>query len=1455
MDDYIELNRGFAPYEPGRAVEADDQSSAFPSSFFITHTWEKILGHRATVIIAEAGTGKSWEFRHQATQLQQQGKSAFYCPIENLHALSFKGALEIGTAQQLDDWLAGETKAWFFLDAVDEAKLRSPRQFEHAIAKYVETVEPHRLRTHTIISTRPHSWDSYTDGDMMRRRLNLAPKGSHAAIDIINREDEDVEPSPSEGETTSPSEVANPPTKRPPLYELQLVPLDHHQIRLFAVAKGLTDVEKFMEALERSNADAFANRPSDLPGLIDIWRRTGKLGSYSDIVLHNIQLKLKEHNNVHVAAGLLTPERALIGAERIAAAVTFSRKASLLVSNPTELDDRVREQAIDPRDVLLDWRPIEVNELLGRALFDESLYGTVRFHHRTAREYLASRWICRLLRERKHRRSIKNLFLKQPYGTEPLSAVPSLKPILGWVSLWDQDIRDDVLRTDPKVLLEYGDAAALPLNVREKMLRDFAVRYSGRTETPLSLNLRELQRLTDPGLATEIRSLLWEPSVRGDVKHLLLRMVREGNIPGFGQLALDIVRDSSRDHYSRAYAIEIIGKKGSVEEQPSLKDFLLANASNLNRDLIGYGIGALFPGTLNLGDVESLLRASTQPSESTYDLLQSEIDHMDRRLQTNSEKAAFVEMLSRLLFTPPYVDDYCRVNASMGWLLRSAIILTDQLLTQSPDGPYAPSPLTILAASLNADHLRIYTGDTQKTALSLMANNRELKNAVFWHLVDLQRRDNPDAELIQLWQLRTGHRWAPELADAPFFLEALANRTLRQDRQLALSALTLIHMWNERPIDLLSSMRLAVEGDPTLTRALDEYLSPTPPSQEQTESERRLEEVRRESEEWKRQRDTNRAQWIQYLREDPSRVGDLSRIGEGVVFQNSVWLFNAIRDKKENGSSWTVTNIDSLIPEFGSVAANAFRDYLKGVWRRYIPKLRSEVVPDENSTPWAVIFGLSGLALEVGNQPEGLTAEEARLATRFAVWELNGFPPWLEPLWRSHPQAVEAVLLPEIAWELSRPQPEGRSGYILSRLRWSAENLAKELRIPIIEILLREPTLEVGALSEALAIILRQADEIPSEFTAAVRSFVDDAPGDALKALWIAALLCLDADTAMERLTNWVSSASSPDQAERRLSDVLNHLWGDRFRSLNSEHYSFKRPCTLLALIKLTYRHIRPEEDIEHEGAYSPSDRDHAQEARSQMLNILYSIPGHETYLALLELSYFHIRQHLKERMLVLAEHRAEMDCEAPPWEPYNVAEFAADAERTPRSQADLHALAISRLDDLKLDLEDGDESEASLLQRVVKETELRRVIANRLKQASAGKYTTGSEEELADQTRTDIRLHNPSVDARIPIELKIAEKWAASELRDKLETQLIRQYLREARFGIFLVVRRGNDALEDKSRWFLNAAGARRSLTFSQLIAWLQQESIQLVRTNPTVDGLEVLGIDLTLRRQESLA
>ena len=337
----------------------------------------------------------------------------------------------------------------------------------------------------------------------------------------------------------------------------------------------------------------------------------------------------------------------------------------------------------------------------------------------------------------------------------------------------------------------------------------------------------------------------------------------------------------------------------------------------------------------------------------------------------------------------------------------------------------------------------------------------------------------------------------------------------------------------------------------------------------------------------------------------------------------------------------------------------------------------------------------------------------------------------------------------------------------------------------------------------------------------------------------------------LNQLPSWLTSlyqARLNAEKEERITDFLENIWGNRSDSLNSQHRDFMNVETLTRLLTLTYATVRIEEDISHEGVYSPSPRDEAQRARGHLLQLLSGIRGERTFAALRKLATLQ-KGYLSDHLLNMAERRAEADVEREPWKTSDVASFAEEAERNPTTQGDLFEIGLSRLDDLKLEFEEGDESEAALLKKVDDEIELRRSLANRLRNMSQGKYTTGSEEELADITRTDIRLHSPNVDARIPIEVKIAGKWQAPVLRERLKNQLVGQYMREARYGIFLVVNRG--AKGDLQTW--NPSGKR--VGFAELVHWLSRRAEALLTTRSNIDGLQVVGIDLapTRRAQEA--
>ena len=237
-------------------------------------------------------------------------------------------------------------------------------------------------------------------------------------------------------------------------------------------------------------------------------------------------------------------------------------------------------------------------------------------------------------------------------------------------------------------------------------------------------------------------------------------------------------------------------------------------------------------------------------------------------------------------------------------------------------------------------------------------------------------------------------------------------------------------------------------------------------------------------------------------------------------------------------------------------------------------------------------------------------------------------------------------------------------------------------------------------------------------------------------------------------------------------------------------------------------------------------------------------MPGREAFEALMAFSRELPDQWSRDRMVVLARWRAAEDAESEAWSASDVSTFAIEAERDPLSGRDLFALACNRLDDLKLDLEEGDASEAMTLRRSDQETEVRNWFANRLRHASRRRYSVPPEEELADATRPDLRIHAAAVDAPVAVELKIADKWAHSQLVERLRNQLVGQYLRDVRsnFAIFLLVWRGK-----KKPWKDSKTGQR--LSFGELVERLQFEARSILRDRQDLDDISVVGIDLTQR------
>ena len=863
---------------------------------------------------------------------------------------------------------------------------------------------------------------------------------------------------------------------------------------------------------------------------------------------------------------------------------------------------------------------------------------------------------------------------------------------------------------------------------------------------------------------------------------------------------------------------------------------------------MGAAIESLWPDALTDQDVLTFLEKAPIPGQfetptPEYAILRIAGRILDR-IRVQNFLVAVLELVSR---PPLYSDKNCRISKKYDWLLNSVWTLAKRLKLLHDAPETVPEFLaTISLCARSHDYTHRYRGEMDNEIAQLLHGSAKIRHALFWYEYEQVRQARKEEE-----EPVTGHWFIYgfprtsilEKGDSDYYLQDIRQRLDPGERLVALSVLFDV-CGAGKDAALLERIREAVSGNSDLEAELGRLLTPPMPSKEYLERQRHHSERESKRRQQERKEAQARQDWIEKLKADPSMVGDLSLADEGQVTDNTERLLREIEREPHPRRELLASGWELLIPDFGETVARKFRDFCRAFWRRYTPSVRPENVKGSRAITPALV-GLSGLAMEAdGNEAwaERLTNKEAEIATRYALWELDSFPNQFPALWQAKPEPVRRVLREEIEWECSAFPPDGLSLYVLENLRSAETQIGKALRGDIIDILATKTDIPTNPLKSALSLILKSTAPLPRAFQDAVARQAEAASAEQQKALWLSALFCLDAKRALAIMESWANGGTKQD-GERRVSLVLSLLWGDDLDTLNSKHDNYRQHECLLRLLEMVHSHICPEEDIEHDGRYSPGFRDKAQDARNHLLQLLYSLPGKLTRDTLIRLSDSSPLENFKDRLLNLADGRAEADTDFSAWTPEQVAEFGRNAERSPKTQQELFEIAVSRLDDIKFDLEEGDESVASLWQKVKDELELRRVVANRLRLISRNKYTTGSEEELADGKRTDIRLHNSNEDARIPIEIKIAGKWSANHLRERLENQLVGQYLREAHYGVFLLVNRG--AVSDNKSWRHDG-----KLSFSALVQWLKDESRTLL--NEHVQDIEVIGIDLTRRTGE---
>ena len=1445
MTEHIELNRTFWPVEADK--EHDPEAIRIMAALGVDRqvSWAELLEKPRIVILGEPGTGKTEELTAITERLRNAGHPAFFCRIELLQSLDLRESFVIGTPIEFDAWLTGDQKGYFFLDSVEEARLKTRSAFEIALRRFANVIGEELNRATVVVSCRVSDWQATADLSLFMMHLPkpdklenvVIPKSDHVPTREANHAAEGV----------ILNDQLNGSEEKKEHVVFQLAPLNEQQIQHFAVEKGIHNTNDFIKAIDRADAMIFAERPQDLLELIQFWKTKGRLGRHEEILHFNIQIKLAEHDPDRDRQRPLSADDALSGAERLAAAATLQKKNTVILPDHP-IDPGLRDISIEPKEVLPHWSSDRIQTLLDRAIFDEAIYGTVRFHHRSVREYLTACWLRRLLNDGKSRRSIEGLLFANRYGRDVV--IPSMRPIAAWLALWDERVRNRLRTVAPEVLIENGDPSTLPVEFRKALLISFAELYSDRQYTGTSFDITMLRRLADPQLAPTISYLLGKFANHEDVCTLLLKLVWQGQISGSVGAALPYCFDDQARPYIRICAIRAVAAAGTSEQHRNLVNELMADTARHDFEVLAEICEAFFPAALSVHQLLAILEIPKHWKKYSPSPIENAMQEIVKVPLPDEAAEQLLRGVHGLIKRPPFIERrHCEISEGYAWLLPSTLKIANQFIRRKQPFSLDPIVLDLFLCFLISDRYRAFTTSDREGILKDVKVWPEFRLQLFWHAIAAARVREIKGEkhITDWWQVRweIGDLWGPQRDDLKRLFEDIKHRPLMDDRIIALTAIFAVYVNERRPRQLREQMKRVIAGVPVLESKLHDLLHPrlTEEAKKWRRQERDSERKREASE---RRQKANRQNWQQMLKKESAEIKNVGNAQKGTVWQRTVYLYDRIREKRDkNAAGWGYSEWKALINEFGHEVARHFRDGCVNYWRGYdpfsYPNWRSD-----NSVPWPRIIGLTGLAMEAADAPQWaktLSHDEALIAAHYSVCELNGFPTWLGKLLKEFPDVVDKVIKNEVTGELHKGPDDKFFPHTLSALRYGNQEIRKRYKGTLFELLSAYEPANDQVIDHVLSMILEENHDVT--FLQRVAELASErfetAHDKNRKYTWLSTLLCVDGVRGCELLKGWIAGLPAEEQKETMIRFCEALMDRKTFRSGRTSR-DFEQVGVLKKLLPLIYKFVRVEEDVRHQGAYTPNTRDHAAQTRSQLLNVIINTPGRQSYDVLMDLANSFNHGYLRNHMDYLAKERAALDAELEPWQGAAIAEFAQWTGKPPRTEADLFDLGIARLDDLMRDIEEGDESEATLLLKATNEPELRRYFANQLRKSSRSLYTVGSEEELADATRTDIRLHAPQVSAPVPIELKISDNWTLAQLIERLENQLVGQYMRTSQYGIFLVVHNGrNKSWKDTQ--------SKKMLDFFDLIETLKRHATQLAQKYPNISALEVIGIDFTVR------
>ncbi|MDP2825161.1 MAG: hypothetical protein Q8O52_21075 [Sulfuritalea sp.] len=1072
---------------------------------------------------------------------------------------------------------------------------------------------------------------------------------------------------------------------------LQIVPLDRSRVETYAREKGgLNDPQDFVAALDKQHAWAFARRPVDVIPLFNYWNDRYRLGTLTELIEYGLHVSLAETEN-REKADVLSRAEARQGAEALAAAATFCKQYKFAVPDSGFVADA---GALDVTSCLpVYWKPDMRRALLTRAVFDAATYGHIRFHHREVLDFLAASWLAGLMNADCSLDALEDLLFQVREGRRVLR--PSLAPLAAWMAPGDEPwrgrLREWIRQSAPELLLQHGDGAGLPLAYRRQILSAIVSRYQGRERVMLSWSAEALSRLASPELSDDVNAILGNDSVAEDLKEDMLSLARHGAIHGCIPVAIDIAAMNEASDSLKSYAVALVRDIGNAADRARLAA-VVKQQSRFTTILCGRLCEALYPAALDAKGIASLLERTDEVGHYSVDLPYYLKAHFETHLTTERALAMLEEML-RLLGVSP-LDNDIKLSKRFLWTANLLPVCLKKLLAQTRlDGNQLEAASRAISVLEKAGRYSLLDGGFSRKSsesqdiAALLARHPKLKRQVFWNR-------------CRRWKEKHGSypRWYMplELGNIELGLSASDVGWLNEDacdtnsppEERAFAARAFLNMQASLPeflrrtvcllrggaMDLRAevwrALRLRLTGPfmafwyrQVIGKLADRYWW----KHRYWDFQHRYEHLRE--------------QWMFHRRSHWLRTG-----------KRWDWLAHLVNEAEPSLTNRSPQSWAPLQEKRGKRIAEAVRVGCETFWSSYSPLLPHEK-PARNETDARVIVGLAGLqslwqrgALDFSR----LSDAEIQRATRYGCEELNGLPEWFFALGQARPEAWLDVLFEAVRGEWATPSEQEHVNDVVAKLVWHGRPYWPVFAPGFLELLDKSDPPHPRVLEYALTILLGGMMDVSRLTELARKRIADYGYEDRQFVLWLSVWMQIDASATLDYLDH-VLASMPPVQADDLTLRLCASMKQDRHDpSLLLAQPDYTRAEALGRFIRLAYQHVRPEQDIHRagKGVYSPGPRDHAQEFRSKLFELLSGSDQPEADAVLRSLLDAPELKGQRDWILHLLDKRVERAADFEPWRQTEVQAFAQDHEIAPRSAYALFRIACRRFWDIKKEVE-----------------------------------------------------------------------------------------------------------------------------------------------------------------------